>query len=97
MGYYIYHKRGTSREEEGYPNKAVADMKKKTKAKRHADVTRTRHHHKMFSKFKVFRDASRSLHVYDALHSLCMLLSRLDVLCACARLRGYPVRPESTV
>jgi hypothetical protein len=34
MGYYIYHKRGRSREEEdGYPNKAVADKRKKPSPK----------------------------------------------------------------
>jgi hypothetical protein len=33
VGYYIYHKRGRSREEEGYPNRAVADKRKKTKPK----------------------------------------------------------------
>jgi hypothetical protein len=67
VGYYIYHKRGRSREEEeGYPNRAVADKKKKTKAQRHADVKTDSPSRQNVSKIsKVFRDASRSLRVYD--------------------------------
>jgi hypothetical protein len=66
VGYYIYHKRGRSREEEGYPNRAVADKKKKPPSPKACRCkTRLAITTKCLQISKVFRDASRSLRVYD--------------------------------
>jgi hypothetical protein len=64
MGYYIYHKKGRSREEEeGHPNKAVTDKKNQSqKACRCKTDSPSRQN---VSKSKIFRNASRSLRVYD--------------------------------